>query len=57
MLKNRWKTLLLWTVFPFSVGLFLFAVFQLFFPSVAPILTSVDFGIAAFVVGLILRSP
>lgn len=57
MLKNRWKTLLLWTVFPFSVGLFLFAVFQLFSPSVAPILTSVDFGIAAFVVGLILRSP
>ena len=57
MLQNRWKTLLTWSFLPFGVGLLFFAFVQLFFPRVPPILTSVDFGIAAFVVGLTLRAP
>jgi two-component system OmpR family sensor kinase len=57
MLKNRWKTLLVWSLLPFGIGLLLFVIVQIFFPTAAPILTGVDFGIAAFVVGLTLRVP
>ncbi len=57
MLKNRWKILLVWSLLPFGVGLLLFVIVQIFFPTAAPILTGVDFGIAAFVVGLTLRVP
>lgn len=57
MLKNRWIPLLLWSLLPFLVGLILFIVVQIFFPAASPILTSVDFGIAAFVLGLTLRAP
>ena len=57
MLKTRWKVLLIWSLLPFGIGLFFFAVFQFLFPKVSPILTSVDFGIAAFVVGLTFRAP
>ena len=56
-IKIRWKTLLLWLLLPSGVGLLLFAVFQIFFPSLPPILSSLDFGIAAFVVGVTLRAP
>jgi two-component system OmpR family sensor kinase len=56
MLKNRWKTLLLWSLLPFGVGLLLFAIFQIFFPTIPPILSSVDFGIAAIVLGVTLRA-
>ncbi len=57
MLKNRWKTLLIWSLFPFLMGLTFFAIVQIFLSSISPILTSVDFGIAAFVVGVTLRAP
>jgi two-component system, OmpR family, sensor kinase len=57
MLKNRWKTLLVWLLLPFGVGLFFFAIFQMFFPFLPPILSSVDIGIAAFVIGVTLRAP
>ena len=57
MLKTRWKTLLIWILLPFLAGLILFAIVQIFFPSVSPILSSVDFGIAAFVIGATLRAP
>lgn len=57
MLKTRWKTLLIWILLPFLAGLILFAIVQIFFPSVSPILSSVDFGIAAFVIGATLRVP
>ena len=55
--RIRWKTLLLWTALPFLVGLFFFAIVQVFFPLMPPILSSVDFGIAAFVLGVTLRAP
>jgi two-component system OmpR family sensor kinase len=57
MLKKRWKTLSLWTLLPFSVGLFFFAIFQIFFSKLPPVLSSIDFGIAAFVLGVTLRAP
>jgi two-component system OmpR family sensor kinase len=57
MFKNRWKTLLVWSLLPFSVGLLFFIVVQVFFPKPSPILTSVDFGVAAFVLGATLRVP
>ena len=57
MLKTRWKTLAVWSLLPFGVGLILFVIVQSLFPKAPPILTSVDFGIAAFVVGLTLRAP
>lgn len=57
MLKNRWKTLLVWSLLPFGVGLFFFAIFQMFFSTLPPILSSLDFGIAAIVLGVTLRAP
>ncbi|NWG05833.1 MAG: HAMP domain-containing histidine kinase [Chloroflexi bacterium] len=57
MLRNKWKVLLLWSLLPFLVGMILFAIVQIFFPTASPILSSVDFGIAAFVLGVTLRAP
>ena len=56
LLKNRWSTLLLWSLLPFLVGLILFVLAQIFLPSASPILSSVDFGIAAFVLGMTIRA-
>jgi len=57
MLKTRWKTLLIWLLLPSLAGLVLFTIVQLLFSSVPPILSSIDFGIAALVIGVTLRAP
>jgi two-component system, OmpR family, sensor kinase len=55
MFIKHWVKYLVW-VLPFGVGLILFALAQLIFPSVPPTLTGVDVGIAAFVVGMTIRN-
>jgi len=55
MRRKRWQTILLFSL-PFLAGLLLSAFVLLFFPTIFPILSSVDFGIAAFVFGMTIRN-
>jgi two-component system OmpR family sensor kinase len=55
MFKVRWKTLLLFSL-PLIAGLSLSACALLFLPAMLPILSSVDFGVAAFVFGMTIRN-
>ena len=54
--RRRWRRIL-YISLPFVVGL-IFAMFaQFFLPAMFPILSSVDFGPAAFVFGMTIRNP
>ena len=55
-IRRRWRRILYITL-PFVVGLILSALAQLFLPTIFPILSSVDFGTAAFVFGMTIRNP
>src|SRR5215510_9989384 len=55
-LRRRWRRILLISL-PFLVGLLLAILAGLFMPTVFPVLSSIDFGTAAFVVGMTIRSP
>lgn len=55
LLRRRWRRILYITL-PFLVGLMCSVLAGLLMPDVLPILTSVDFGTAAFVVGLTIRN-
>jgi two-component system OmpR family sensor kinase len=54
-LKSRWKRILLLSL-PVAVGLILSMLAQLFLPTIFPVLSSVDFGTAAFVFGVTIRN-
>jgi two-component system OmpR family sensor kinase len=55
-LRRRWRRIL-YISLPFLVGLFLALLAGFFLPSLFPILSSVDFGPAAFVFGVTIRNP
>jgi len=55
-IRRRWRRILYITL-PFVVGLLLSLLAQLFLPAMFPILSSIDFGTAAFVFGMTIRSP
>lgn len=55
-IRRRWRRILYITL-PFIVGLILSGLAQLFLPTIFPILSSVDFGPAAFVFGMTIRNP
>jgi two-component system OmpR family sensor kinase len=55
-LKRRWRRIL-YISLPFGVGLLLAIAAQLLMPSVFPVLSSVDFGPVAFVLGMTIRNP
>ena len=55
-LRRRWRRILLLSL-PFLVGLLLAILAGLFMPTVFPVLSSIDFGTAAFVLGMTIRSP
>jgi signal transduction histidine kinase len=55
-IRRRWRRILVFSL-PFFVGLFLSILAQLFMPTIFPILSSVDFGTAAFVFGMTIRNP
>ena len=55
-LRRRWRRILLISL-PFLVGLLLAILAGLFMPTVFPVLSSIDFGTAAFVLGMTIRSP
>jgi len=56
LIRSRWRRILLLTL-PFIVGFFLSLLAQLFLPTIFPILSSIDFGTAAFVFGMTIRNP
>ena len=55
MLRRRWSTILFWSL-PIWVGLVLAILAQLLLPSAAPILSGVDMGIFALVLGVTVRN-
>ena len=55
-LRRRWRRILFISL-PFLVGLLLAILARLFMPTVFPVLSSIDFGTAAFVLGMTIRSP
>ena len=55
-IRRRWRRIL-YISLPFVVGLILSALAQLFLPTMFPILSSIDFGTAAFVFGMAIRNP
>jgi two-component system OmpR family sensor kinase len=55
-IRRRWRRIL-YISLPFVVGLFLAILAQFFLPTIFPILSSVDFGTAAFVFGMTIRNP
>src|SRR5712672_1699499 len=55
-IRRRWRRIL-FLALPFAVGLILSMIAQLFLPTIFPILSSVDFGTAAFVFGMTIRNP
>ncbi len=55
-LKRRWRRIL-YISLPFGVGLILSILARLLLPTVFPVLSSVDFGPAAFVFGVTIRNP
>ena len=56
LIRRRWKRIL-FVVLPFFVGLLLAIIAGLSLPATLPILSSVDFGPAAFVFGMTIRNP
>src|SRR5512139_1892172 len=56
LLRRRWRRIL-YISLPFLVGILFATLTGLLFPSVYPILSSVDFGPAAFVFGMTIRNP
>ena len=55
-IRRRWRRIL-YISLPFVVGLILSVLAQLFLPTIFPILSSIDFGTAAFVFGMTIRNP
>lgn len=55
-IRRRWRRIL-YIALPFAVGLFLSVLARLLLPTIFPILSSVDFGSAAFVFGMTIRNP
>lgn len=55
-IRRRWRRIL-YISLPFVVGLILSVLAQLFLPEMFPILSSIDFGTAAFVFGMTIRNP
>jgi signal transduction histidine kinase len=55
-IRRRWRRILVFSL-PVFVGLFLSMLAQLFMPTIFPVLSSVDFGTAAFVFGMTIRNP
>jgi len=55
-IRRRWRRILYFTL-PFVVGLALAVLAQMLLPTVFPILSSIDFGSAAFVFGMTIRNP
>jgi len=55
-IRRRWRRIL-YISLPFVVGLIFSALAQLFLPTIFPILSSIDFGTAAFVFGMAIRNP
>ena len=55
-IRRRWRRIL-YISLPFVVGLIFSALAQLFLPTMFPILSSIDFGTAAFVFGMAIRNP
>src|SRR5215203_5005779 len=54
-IRNRWRRIL-YLALPIMVGLFLSILARLFLPTIFPILSSIDFGTAAFVFGMTIRN-
>ena len=54
-IKRRWRRILLLSL-PVIVGLILSMLAELFLPTIFPVLSSIDFGTAAFVFGVIIRN-
>ena len=55
-LRKRWRRILFFSL-PIFVGLLLAILAGLLMPTVFPVLSSVDFGTAAFVFGMTIRNP
>jgi two-component system, OmpR family, sensor kinase len=55
-IRRRWRRIVLLSL-PFVVGLLFSFLAQLFLPTIFPILSSIDFGTAAFVFGMTIRNP
>jgi len=55
-IRRRWRRILYFTL-PFVVGLILSFLARMLLPTVFPILSSIDFGSAAFVFGMTIRNP
>jgi len=55
-IRRRWRRIL-YIALPFVVGLILSVLAQLFLPTIFPILSSIEFGTAAFVFGMVIRDP
>jgi two-component system OmpR family sensor kinase len=55
-IRRRWRRILVLSL-PFFVGFFLSMLARLLMPTIFPILSSVDFGTAAFVFGMTIRNP
>src|SRR5215813_2573558 len=55
-LRSRWRRIFFLSL-PVLVGLLLSILAGLFLPALFPILSSVDFGPAAFVFGMTIRNP
>jgi len=54
-IRSRWRRILFLSL-PFVVGLILSVLAQVFLPTIFPILSSIDFGTAAFVFGVTIRN-
>ena len=55
-IRRRWRRILYFSL-PFIMGLALAVVAYFFLPGMFPILSSIDFGVAAFVFGMTIRNP
>ncbi len=55
-IRGQWRRIL-YIALPFVVGLILSILARLFLPTIFPILSSIDFGTAAFVFGMAIRNP
>lgn len=53
---NKRRSRYFWYFLPVLVGLILFALTQIFFPIISPILSTIDIGIAGFVFGATIRN-
>lgn len=55
-IRRRWRRTLVLSL-PLVVGLLLSTLARLFMPTIFPVLSSIDFGTAAFVFGMTIRNP